>query len=198
VVDYGQGRRHRISLFWFTAPNDPTPWLKYFLRSSNEHPGSFVLPPHRIEPNKKGVFYAVAGVESTFEMYPVDDHELAPIVLGPLKLQQGQVMDLGEQKFQPAITVKVKVTDKAGQPVAGVTVIRSDDFGFTYGRGSITDSDGQTSVYVPPRSTGKFIVTYRDPQTGRITKDIREDFPYQIAGPEEVDKEFTLVLPALQ
>jgi protocatechuate 3,4-dioxygenase beta subunit len=185
--------KHRgVTLHWFTSADDNTPWLKDLgAQRMDTETGSTFYKKHKLKPNVAQTLYVPAGLELTLRIHMVLEYRWLPIAIPGVRLEQGELLDLGRLDFPPAVKVHVKLADSQGQPLEGIAVMHHDERGWYTGQKAITNETGIALLYVPPRSTGRFLVTSGEP--GASTAPI-EWTPYEVTGPEDTDKQFTLQL----
>jgi hypothetical protein len=177
---------HRLRFQWFTAPDDTIP-----LKTALEDANIWLFYKWELQHGRIQTAYIPAGLPLTIEVYPMLD-QWGPAKLGEIELQQGQTINLGSVSFPRTFQVAVKVINSQGQPVPKVTVrCRDEIFRASYIRPTWTEEDGIAWIYVSPNSKGQFVVEARDTVNQTV---LRESFPYQVAGPEDEGKEFTLML----
>jgi hypothetical protein len=118
------------------------------------------------------------------------------IIIPNVKLQAGEVLDIGKVEFGPALKVKVLVVDSAGKPVEGVTVRQFNEKGYYQGRQGITDVDGIAFLDIPRYSTGEFAVEKQlgCAPDGSWQEPLREGVSYKVAGEQDNGKVFILQL----
>jgi hypothetical protein len=106
---------------------------------------------------------------------------------------------LGRVEFPSMIRVAVKVIDSRGKPVEGVAVFYADEdrlSGYTR-QSPVTSAEGIALLNIPPNSKGEFLVQSGVPRTrlnAQTTDYLKESTPYQVTGPQDAGKQFTLVL----
>lgn len=181
-----------IRLSWCTSKDDNTPWLKDLWATPRGNKGGSMIRKFRLQPNKTQTAYIAAGIELTIEIYILgqSQSEWAPVVIRGVRLQQGQVLDLRRLDFHPNMKVAVKVIDAEGKPVPGVTVWLGTE-GAYHGPKAVSNQDGIAVINVPPYSKGEFGVVYYNKLTSTR---LQEALPYEVAGEEDTDKQFTLQL----
>jgi len=185
-----QAKYPEIRLLWSTSKDDNTPWLEDLWAPPRHNKGGSMVRKYELQPNQLQTAYVPAGVELTIEIYMLLQSEWAPVVIRGIKLQQGQVLDLGRLDFQPNMKVAVKVIDSTGQPVPGVTVWLSTE-GAYHGPKAVSTQDGMAVINIPPYSKGEFSVVYYDKLTSTT---LREAIPYEVAGEDDAGRQFTLRL----
>jgi len=191
IPDFGHNKKYEIIFHWRTSSDDKTTWLKDLWATPRANKGGSVFYKDELRPNQIQSAYIAAGVELTIKIYRLRENQWAFIVIPGVKLQQGQVLDLGRQDFKPAIKVAVKVVDSADKPIEGVRVNWLDEDGSFGYRRSVTDSNGIASLPVPPHSNGRFVVVHFD----RLTMErFEEGTPYEVGGEEDGGRQFTLQL----
>jgi hypothetical protein len=191
LPDFGFGDRQdkHIRLHWYPTADDVTPWLKEIWGTSGQPKGARSVYKYELQPNQLQSAYIPALLALTIRIYSLRDNERGYISIPGIRLQQGQVLDLGRRDFPRAVQVVVKVVNSAGQPVKGVGVNALDEDGHLTYAGAISDQDGLARIGVPPNSKGQFAV-WRIAAAGKLQHAI----PYQVAGQEDAGKEFTLQL----
>jgi len=192
LPDFGFGGRQdkHIRLHWYPSPDDETPWLQELWGASGEPKGARSVYKYELQPNQLQSAYIPAGIKLTLRIYIIlCDNDRGYISIPGIRLQQGQVLDLGRRDFPRAVQIVVKVVNSAAQPVKGVGVSALDEDGRLTYAGASSDEDGLARIGVPPNSKGQFAV-WRIAAAGKLQHAI----PYQVAGQEDAGKEFTLRL----
>jgi len=187
-------KARRFTLNWFTFPGDKPAWFEamgdYTNPSKNQ--GASLFYRHHLLPSGIQKVYVAAGLEMTLQIQVQSESQWDPVVVPNIKLQQGQVLNLGRVDFGPALRVAVKVIDSTGQPVEGITVWLMGENGLFQGCRAVTDADGVAFLNVPLYSRGQFVVQYFD--STLPDKRLQEGTAYQVAGQEDAGREFTLHL----
>jgi hypothetical protein len=181
--------RNEIGFHWQISPEDKTPWLKDFRMTPRESRGGGIFYKNKLLPNCIQNVYVSAGVEQTIKIYRLREKQWAPVVIKNVKLDQGEILNLGRIYFELNFMVAVKVVDSSNEPVEGVAVSGVDENALSLGHKAVTDENGIAMLYVPPHSNGKFVVTYFDEST---RKNIQEGIIYETAEREDTGKQFTL------
>ena len=181
-----------VRLNWFSFPGEKPDWFEamgdYTYPKKNQ--GASLFYKVHLWPNRANRIYVAAGLEMTIEIRLSGRPECAPIIIPGLKLQQGQIVDLGKWEFGPTTKVAIKVIDQQGKPVEGVNV-RQTKNGLYWGQQAITNHQGIAIFCVPLYSEGDFVVgCFGESLPSPLTERTR----YQIAGQEDTGKEFTLQL----
>ena len=143
-----------------------------------------------IEQNKVQSFHVPAGLELRVKLDTPYDKQFCPIEIPQvIHLAQGQVLDLGQHQFEPALEVYVKVTNAQGRAIEGVPtrLLRN---GKTLSVPHNTDESGIALFHVSPNSQGQFGVSYY----GEGGLYMNETTAYQIGGDEDSGRQFTLQL----
>ena len=119
-----------------------------------------------------------------------------PIIIDGIKLEQGQVLDLGRQDFQPAITVSVKVIDSASEPVESVSVRINNNVSpwLIFMQGPITNEKGVVLINVPQYSKGEFVIEYYEDKKDPNKMHLREGTAYEVGGEEDAGREFIMTI----
>jgi hypothetical protein len=197
IPDLGSGKKYEPRLYWLIAPDDATPWRKDLLAAPRDNKGASTFYKYDVRPNEFQTVYIPAGLKLTIKIYEPLDTRWVQVVIPGIKVEQGQVLDLGRRDFQPAFKVAAKVIDSKSKPVEGVAVRRIDGDGTYWGQTCITNADGIALVYVAPHSKGKFVVEYvlKKPTLNNPTYErLEESTPFEVAGEEDARKEFSLQL----
>jgi hypothetical protein len=178
-----------IRFTWFKFTGHTPEWLEglgnytYPIRNR----GGSLFYKKRLQPNQIQKVYVAAGVEMTLKVYIVPESRLGHIVIPGVKLEQGQILDLGRRDFQPTFKVAVRVIDSSGELVESVPVSCMDEDGLFKGQEVITNDNGIAFLYVSPHSKGKFGVVFN-----KEGLKLQETTTYEVAGEEDVGKQFTL------
>lgn len=179
-----------VRFYYSTAQDDPTPWLKDLWANPQNNKGGSVFRTYELRSNLLQGVYVPAYVTLTLTVQ-VLDKRCAPVIIEGVRLEQGQVLDLGRLDFAQAIQVAVKVIDSAGNPLEGIVVRYLDEHGGYRGQSVVTESGGVAFLYVPPHSQGQFAVEYRP---AGAQDSVSEGIPYQVGGEEDAGREFVLLL----
>jgi len=185
-------KHHGLRLHWFTSADDDTPWLKDLgAQRMDTETGSTFYKKHKLRPNTTQTLYVPAGPKLTLRIHMVLEYRWLPIVIPGVRLEQGQLLDLGRADFPPAIKVAVKVVDSKGEPLEGVALRCHNERGGYTGQKTITNESGIAFIYVSPYTTGRFLAARDDREawTGP-----NEWTPYEVGGQEDTGKQFTLQL----
>lgn len=175
--------------FRMSPENNPS-WLTDFLECFHVAGNPGVVYKHQLRLNQPNSINVPAGLEMTARIFNVKNRQWRPIVIENIKLEQGQVLDMGRRDFPPTLKVAVKVIDSSGEPVEGVTVGCSDKVDIFWGSKGITNEDGIAFLFVSPHSKGKFTVRYFEEPLP--DKPLQESAVYEVAGKEDEGKQFTL------
>jgi hypothetical protein len=179
-----------LTLFWRIAPEDAQNWFPDAEERTLYNIGMTVPKQPQLRPNVDQTLYIPAGVNLTLEvMQPPPRAPILPINLGPIKLDQGQIKALGRIEFKAAIDILVKVVDENGIPLVGVAVNCVDEI---HNSSASTDESGTGKLRATIHSSGKIAYSTVDLKTGRRAE---MSIPYQVGGPEDTDKTFTLQIP---
>ena len=182
-------KHHGLRLHWFTSADYDTPWLKDLgAQRMDTEAGSTFYKKHKLKPTTQ-TLHIPAGLELTLRIHMVLEYRWLPIVIPGVRLEQGEIRDLGRLDFPPAIKVPVKLVDSQGQPLEGIAVRHHDERGWYTGQKAVTNENGIAFFYVSPYLTGRFLVARDDREA---SKGPNEWTPYEVAGPEDTDKQFTL------
>ncbi len=179
-----------LRLSWRIDPNKVPEWFPDMRTSAAT--GVSMFPQLPLEPNVDQTMYVPAGVDLTLMMIPTGRQvTFLPLSFGTMKLQPGEVKTFGRVECPKGVQIAVKVVDPNGDPIGGIVVFYGDDLAFS--RSSQTDATGVAKLAVAPRSSGRVRVFRMDSEARR---QIEESTPYEVAGPEDAGKEFTLRLSA--
>jgi hypothetical protein len=178
-----------IRFTWFKFTGHTPEWLEDLCdyTYANRNKGGCLFYKKHLQPNQTQTVYVAAGVEMTLKVYIIPESRLGHIAIPGVKLEQGQILDLGRRDFQPTFKVIVKVIDSSGEHVESVPVSCMDEDGLFKGQEVITNEDGIAFLYVSPHSKGKFGVVF-----DKERQKLLETIPYEVAGEEDAGKQFTL------
>ncbi len=180
---------------WFVDKEKSPAWAEKLLAACGEEAdeGLFrgnrlgVIPiqgdyrPHR--------FLVPAGVSLQLNLRSVGSVEWAPITVGEdIKLEQGQLMDLGRHKIVEPFGVFVEVLNSAGTPVEGVPVMVCGGYDPAV---SSSDEEGIAIFEFVGYSKGEFVVEC-DTGGGADKSTLREATAFKISGPEDANSIHTL------
>jgi hypothetical protein len=181
-----------IRLHLYMNQDDNPPWASDFWSC---YVRSKVVHHDKFRPlNEVHSIHVPAGLEMTIRVFEVVKSQWCPIIIDGIKLEQGQVLDLGRQDFQPTLKVSVRVVDSKEQPVEGVAVRCLDERGHFWGQRPITNEKGIVLVSVPPYSKGEFVVQYHEDVKDPNSVYLREGIAYEVDGEEDAGREFTMTI----
>lgn len=181
-----------VRLHLYMNQDDNPPWASDFWSCYER--SKVVHHEHFRPPNEVHSIHVPAGLEMIIRVFNVLKSQWCPIIIPGIKLEQGQVLDLGRLDFQPALKVLVKVIDSAGQPVESVAVRCLDERGHFWGQVPITNEKGIVLVNVPPYSKGEFVIQYYEDTKDPNTMHLREGIAYEVGGEEDAGREFTMTI----
>ncbi|MCK4782495.1 MAG: carboxypeptidase regulatory-like domain-containing protein, partial [Desulfobacteraceae bacterium] len=183
-----------VRLHWFTDPDDNTFWLSDLWATPKNNKGAYLFYKYDLRSNEIETAYIPAGLELTMRVYMLGESRWGPIIVNGIKLDQGQVLDLGRQSFKPAIKVSVKVIDSANEPVEGVAVRISNNISpwLIFMQGPITNEKGVVLINVPQDSKGEFVIEYYEDKKDPNKMHLREGTAYEVGGEEDAGREFTM------
>lgn len=189
--------RPQIEASWRLDPNDNPSWVLDFLNYQRRG-GLYYI--NYIHPNVSQGISVPAGLNMSLTFTEDRINKWHPTVIPDIKLEQGQTLDLGKVAFEPLLNIKVRLVDSEGDSIEGVTVYARFRINGLFQRpqDSITDKNGIASFNVHPNCQAEFQVRYI-PQRGNATntqpaQPIVESVKYEITGPEDQGKQFTLQL----
>jgi hypothetical protein len=197
----GNAIYRRLRLYWLKFGEDKPAWFEtmgdYTYPIKND--GASLYNRKNLKPNTVQKVYVPSDLQMTIQISALelpDRDLLEPIVIDNIKVDQGEVLDLGLVEFGYAIRVTVKVINSSGTPIAGVTVKHKDENGLYSGRQSTTDLGGVVYLYVPRYSSGQFIVEhyFEHAADGAQPKPLQEGIHYEVAGQEDNGRVFVLKL----
>ncbi len=185
-----------VRLHWFTDPDDNTFWLSDLWATPKNNKGGYLFYKYDLRSNEIETAYIPAGLELTMRVYMMGESRWGPIIIDGIKLEQGQVLDLGRQDFQPAIRVSLKVIDSANEPVESVSVRINNNVSpwLIFMQGPITNENGIVRFRVPTYSSGEFVIEYYEDAKDSKSMHLRESVAYEIGGEEDAGREFTMTI----
>ena len=165
--------------------NSSPPWAGIFMES-----GGFEFNSWRSLKEPTWI-YAPAGVNFKLSLRPSsrgrDEWSSLTTIPESIFLEQGETLDLGLVKLEPAVRVTVKVVNSKGEPVEGISITRfqyDDNIRYTVGQ---TNPDGILYMSLNAHSKGEL--------WARLGLDyVAAKIPFEIGGQEEAGCEFQLVL----
>lgn len=192
IPDFGSRRNREPLRLVRRVCGGPQPvWLQDAFPPVSERLGAGLSRQIELRPNLTQTVYILAGVDQDFTLSHQSADPPPPLSLGPMRFEQGQVIDLGRVEFDESIVVTVKVVDQEGTPISGLNIYRIDQRGKGGRIGRQTDGEGRVPVKVATHSTGRFCFIYDDYE---IHKRIEECVPFVVGGEEDAGREFTLTL----
>jgi hypothetical protein len=190
----GDGKGPSIRLYWRTSAKDGPVWVKDLFARPVDTQGSTAFYQYDLQANITQTMYVPAGINLglTLSVTAYPRTMFPPVYLKSVRLEQGQIEDLGRVEPSTGIELAVKVIDSRGQPVSGVRISCVDESGYAWGGALPTNEAGQTVAHVALNSTGRFCIVGLDPAT---RERVEQCVPYTVAGQEDAGKEFILQLP---
>lgn len=184
-------RRVRVYAHWQAAAHEKAPCLAYIYGGAPITKGPIISTQSRLQANQDQVFQVLAGFDIEISMVPRQYSQYIPVKVGPVRLEQGEVLDLGRLEFRKGIPVTVKVVDLEGRPVAGVRVSYSLTDNLV-GAMALTDADGVAVLHLPPNSSGSITAMY---DLGKSAPPQRQSIPFTLGSQQDKTREFTIYLP---
>ncbi len=181
---------NQVRFLYATPADDPRSWVADLWATPVANQGVSVFRRYDLPINRLQSVYVPADVTLTLTIGRRVEQS-APVVMEGVRLEQGEVLDLGSVQFPQAIQVVVQAIDSAGKPLEGIAIRCLPDGLDTANRTAVTDIEGCAHVYVPPHSQGRLVAEYYDEETQTT---IREGIAYRVAGEEDGGKEFVLQL----
>ncbi len=184
----------RVCPEWIIDTNNNPAWAKDLVAGcSADHRNDIrIHNDFYLYPKYRQSFYVPAGLNLDLQLRMrgwEKEEGWAPITIAEnIKLQQGEVLDLGWQEIHRAIKVFAEVLNSVGEPVEGLPVGVLSQYGSTTHN---TDEYGLAWFDVAPDARGEFVVEYNkdgDPNEPHL----REAIPCEIAGPEDANNVYTL------
>ncbi len=186
------GRRDELRLRWYSQPNDKRPWVDDMLgRVAPTGPRSYMFYEYRLESGSSQSFYVPADIDLDIKIWTLGGRLWCPISIGGVKLDHGQVVDLGRREFTPAVQVKLWLVDSANKALARVRGNCLGEDGRDSGQFLVSDESGMIAVGVPPNSRGRFVVRSYD---RAAQQSFEQSMDLEVGGPEDTGREFTLRL----
>lgn len=180
---------------WFINKQDSPSWTEQLLAACGQDADEGVFRGYRLAVTKiqgdyrSHRFLVPAGVNLRLNLRTLDRIEWGPITIAEgIKLEQGQLLDLGRHKIVEPFLVLVEVLNSSGDPVEGVPVLVCGGYDPAV---SSTDENGIALFEFVGYSKGEFIVECN--AGGDANKPaMRQILPYEIKGPEDANSVFTL------
>ena len=180
---------------WFVDKERSPAWAEKLLAACGEEADEGVFRGYQLlvrqiqgdyRPHR---FLVPAGVSLQLNLRGLNHIEWAPITVAEdMKLEQGQLIDLGRHKIVEPFAVFVEVLNSAGAPVEGVPVMVCGGYDPAV---SSSDEEGIAIFEFVGYSKGEFVVECdTDEDVGNST--IREATAFKIRGPEDANSVFTL------
>jgi hypothetical protein len=179
---------------WIVDTNRSRSWVKDLLAACIDDHEEGIFRGYSIDSNRGPQnFHVPAGVTFELQLRPWpyfyrEDSIWSSVTLGrDLKLDQGEVLDLGRIEIKEAFSIFVEVLNSMGAAVEGLPVKARDQYGEVV---SNTDDNGVAMFTVARDSRGEFVVEY-EPQEGQTGPHLRESAPYEIKGPEDANSGYS-------
>ena len=190
VVNLKTEERISVNSNWIINENNNPSWVKEFLTQKDKSEREYITVRRWLEQNNEQSFYIPANLNVQIKLETPYDEQWCPIdVPETFNLAQGQVIDLGDLTFKPAVEVFVQVVDSRGEPVEGIPV-RSLMGKRIWSVAHNSDESGIASFYISPGPDIQFGVSYEDENGKYMTKTISCD----VKGREDKGKLFTMQL----
>jgi len=179
---------------WFIDKENSPGWAEKLLGACGEEADEGVFRGNRLAivqiqgDYRSHRFQVPAGVSLQLNLRSLNNVEWGPLtVAGNVKLQQGQLTDLGRHKIVEPFAVFVEVVNSEGSPVEGVPVVVCGGYDPAV---SSTDENGIAVFDFVGYSKGEFIVEYKgdDPTAPQL----REAIPYEVTRQEDANSVFTM------
>jgi len=107
-----------------------------------------------------------------------------------LRLQQGQILDLGLVQLRPSVQIFARALNSAGQTVEGVAIKSVNRYGTST---SITDENGAAMFFLAQDCKGEFVVECSDNNDAQPVKR-RQSIPYYVGTETDANSVYTLQL----
>ncbi|MCP4711090.1 MAG: hypothetical protein GY869_20920 [Planctomycetes bacterium] len=149
-----------ISPYWLIDENNTAPWINTLNTLNDEHQNEMNYADW-IKHNEPETIYIPAGVNLKLLLETPYDHQWCSFTFPhEISSQQGMTLDLGSFTLQPAVPVKIKVTDPDGNPIEGVPVRTKRDN--TWSIPYPTNARGIADIFVEPNEKVIFGVYEHD------------------------------------
>ena len=187
------GRSPSVSPYWDIRREGNPKWAEALIQGHGSSKG-FVYNGW-LPVNEATRVHVPAGLELRLRLHtPYDPQWRALHLPGPIRLEQREQLELGEQALHPATRVSVQVVDEDGTAVEGIPVRKLLD-----GQGSVahnSDENGKLEFYLDPGAEGSFYVSYHDMGMEKPEGPSRgvAECSFDIPESGEVSEEFVLVL----
>jgi len=180
---------------WIVELNNNPAWARELLAACIDDFREGIQRDFDLDVNRgPGSFYVPAELNLQIQLRPWmrvarEETGWAPMTVGDnIKLEQGEVLDLGRVQIKRALTIFADITNLVGEPVEGVPVAACDQYGRTT---SNTDANGIAIFGLARNSKGEFVVEYNAGGDANEPH-LREALPYKITSPEDANTVFTL------
>ncbi|HUT28533.1 MAG TPA: hypothetical protein VMX13_01985 [Sedimentisphaerales bacterium] len=166
-------------------------WAQDLATACRGHPQEGVYSDFDVRAGKDNSFPVPASVNLRIDLRAHSDYGWAPItILDRIRLQPGELRDLGKVEIVGPFSIFVEVLNAAGSPVEGVPIIACGDWDPVI---SSTDEHGFAFFDFVGYSKGEFIVESH-PEDNSGPPPLRQTIPYEVAGPEDANTVYTIQL----
>ena len=184
---------------WVIYKNNNPPWCEKLLAACRQDYMQGVRADYSVDTlmGPQSV-YVPAGLNLEVQLRPWripsgrrwKRHWSAVTIAENIKLRRGQVLDLGRVEIKRSLRIYVDVADSAGQPVEGVPVTASSQYGeVTYN----SDENGVATFDLARDSKGQFVVKHK-PDEESAEPVLSEAIPYQISGTQDANSVYTMTV----
>lgn len=160
LLDNAEFGKRRISILpvWQIPAANQDPMIKLFRKAQQYHNGKFQYDSWLTHNQSQSIFVP-AGLNLTLQLNTPYNEFVSPTnIQTSINLKQGEVKDLGEVRFRPALKVKVQVIDEHGAGVEGLPVRRRYKATNSWSLVHNTDAAGEVTFGMNRNSVGTFRV----------------------------------------
>ena len=179
--------RVSIAPEWLPTAGGQPEWFPQFkaVKTGSDRDFHYI---HWLVLNETQPVYVPAGIQLRLRFETPYNDEWAPAMIdGPLTLDPGATVDLGDLQFAASLSAQVQVVDRNGKPVEGFAVRRKYNSTNAWCVAHNTDERGKAFFYVHPHSQGQFRVTdLQGSPDVTLAKNLSVDFQIGETTPKQV------------
>lgn len=189
--------RLSVSPRWLLEKEGQPRWMTGF-RAVWDRRDRGVEYVHWLENNEQQPVFIPAGSRLRLRFETPYDDKWAPAESDRvLRLDQGEIGDLGEIHFPRALPAEVLVVDEQGEPVEGIPVRRRQGEDGAWCVAHNTDADGIARFHLYPNSSGQFRVSDL-PRDSKESRAANLTIPFEVEETGEGTGPYRITLTARQ